>query len=394
MSQQLINRNPDLKKLRDSGYSVSIIANHLVVDDVPYVTSERQIKFGRLVSTLNLAGDKTRPPDTHVIYFAGEHPCMKDGRRMHQLDHGNAIQTLAAGLVVDRSFSHKPAAGYADYFEKIEGYVGFISNQATSLDPGVTAKRFKVIEAAEDDSVFQYLDTASSKAGITALTEKFEGQKIAIVGMGGTGSYILDLIAKTPVAEIHLFDFDRFYSNNAFRAPGAASLEELREASLKVEYFARIYGRMHKQVIPHEARLTTETVGLLEGMTFVFICVDRGDARRAVVEELERRNIPFIDCGMGIERTDDKLRGVVRVTTSASGNREHVRKGRMSFVENDVADEYSQNIQIAEMNALNAALAVIRWKKLFGFYDDLEREYHSTYTIDGNHMTNEDNAAA
>lgn len=394
MSQQLINRNPDLKRLRDSGYAVSIIANHLVVDDIPYVTSERQIKFGRLVSTLNLAGDRTQPPDTHVIYFAGEHPCMRDGRRMHQLDHGNTIQILAAGLVVDRSFSHKPAAGYADYFEKIEGYVGFISNQATSLDPGTTAKRFKVIDAAEDDSVFHYLDTASSKAGITALTEKFAGQKIAIVGLGGTGSYILDLVAKTPVTEIHLFDFDRFYSNNAFRAPGAASLDTLREASLKVEYFARTYGRMHKHIISHETRLTTETVCQLNGMSFVFICVDRGDARRVVVDELERRNIPFIDCGMGIERTDDKLRGIARVTTSANGNREHLRKGRASFAENDIEDEYSQNIQIAEMNALNAALAVIRWKKFYGFYDDLEREYHCTYTIDGNHMTNEDNGDA
>ena len=34
--------------------------------------------------------------------------------------------------------------------------------------------------------------------------------------------------------------------------------------------------------------------------------------------------------------------------------------------------------------------AVIKWKKLFGFYADLEHEHHSAYTIDGNHLTNED----
>ncbi|MFC6355756.1 hypothetical protein [Luethyella okanaganae] len=31
-----------------------------------------------------------------------------------------------------------------------------------------------------------------------------------------------------------------------------------------------------------------------------------------------------------------------------------------------------------------------RTKKLFGFYADLEQEHYSAYTIDGNHLLNED----
>ena len=50
--------------------------------------------------------------------------------------------------------------------------------------------------------------------------------------------------------------------------------------------------------------------------------------------------------------------------------------------------EYERNVQIVELNALNAALAVIRWKKHRGFYLDLGGEGRSTYTIDGNHMSN------
>jgi hypothetical protein len=38
----------------------------------------------------------------------------------------------------------------------------------------------------------------------------------------------------------------------------------------------------------------------------------------------------------------------------------------------------------ADLNALNAALAVIKWKKLACFYQDLDHEHHSTYTIGGN----------
>ena len=55
-------------------------------------------------------------------------------------------------------------------------------------------------------------------------------------------------------------------------------------------------------------------------------------------------------------------------------------------------NEYDRNIQVAELNALNAVMAIIKWKKLWGFYVDLEREHHSTYTIDGNEFTNEDPA--
>ena len=58
----------------------------------------------------------------------------------------------------------------------------------------------------------------------------------------------------------------------------------------------------------------------------------------------------------------------------------------------DGDDEYDKNIQIADLNALNAALAVIKWKKLCGFYRDLEREHFSAYTVDGNCIINDDTA--
>jgi hypothetical protein len=53
-------------------------------------------------------------------------------------------------------------------------------------------------------------------------------------------------------------------------------------------------------------------------------------------------------------------------------------------------NEYSQNIQIADINALNAALAVIKWKKLRGFYTDLGHEHNTTYGIDTNTITNDE----
>ena len=113
--------------------------------------------------------------------------------------------------------------------------------------------------------------------------------------------------------------------------------------------------------------------------------------KRPIIEKLEELGIPFVDVGMGIELVDDQLQGIVRVTTSTAKKREHVRnKKRIGLSGGDADDVYSQNIQIAELNALNAALAVIKWKKLFGFYLDLENEHFSTYTLDGNLIINED----
>ena len=62
---------------------------------------------------------------------------------------------------------------------------------------------------------------------------------------------------------------------------------------------------------------------------------------------------------------------------------------RIPCSEADVENEYDKNIQIADLNALNATLAVIKWKKLFGFYADHEHEHFSTYTIDCNLLTSD-----
>ena len=55
MSQRLINRSPDLKKLRDEGYEIAIVSGFLVVRDVPYVNSKQEVKLADLVSELVLS---------------------------------------------------------------------------------------------------------------------------------------------------------------------------------------------------------------------------------------------------------------------------------------------------------------------------------------------------
>ena len=66
MSQKLINLSPDLKRLREEGYFIQIRGGLLVMRDVPYVNSQRQVLTGTLISTLNVAGEVARTPETHV----------------------------------------------------------------------------------------------------------------------------------------------------------------------------------------------------------------------------------------------------------------------------------------------------------------------------------------
>ncbi len=391
MSQQLISRNADLQNLRNDGFDIQVKGVYLVMRGVPYVNSRMEVVRGTLVSELSLAGDVTIKPATHVIYFAGEYPCNADGSEIGKIRAGSQIKQLDRDLVVQHLFSSKPDGGYKDHYEKMVTYAAMLSGPAHQIDRTATAQTFPLIEPQDEDCVFNYCDTASSRAEITVVTRKLELKKLAIVGLGGTGSYVLDLTAKTPVKEIHIFDGDKFLQHNAFRSPGAPSGDELRQVPSKVAYFKARYSKMHRGIIPHEFFIDASNVGLLREMEFVFLCLDKGEAKKLIVAKLEEWGIPFIAVGMGIDLTDGALGGILRVTTSTPQKREHVReKDRIPFSDGDGNDEYSRNIQIADLNALNAALAVIRWKKLFRFYRDLEHEHFSTYTIDGNTLINED----
>jgi hypothetical protein len=393
MSQLPISLSIDLKRLRDEGYDLEIRSGYLLVKDVPYVNSSKEVKRGTLVSVLILAGDVTARPDNHVAYFEGDHPCRENGKEIEQIKNDSSKRTLADGVVVDHTFSAKPkpADNYEDYYAKVTTYVAILSGPAQMIDPDVTAKTFPVIETRKEDeeTVFHYIDTASSRAEISLVTKKLALGKIAIVGLGGTGSYVLDLVAKTPVREIHLFDGDAFLQHNAFRSPGAPSIDELKAKPQKAAYLKNLYSKMRRGIVDHEGYVNQENIALLGEMDFVFLCLDSGTAKKKIVEKLEELGLPFIDVGMGIDLTDDALGGILRVTTSTMKQRDHVRN-LVSFSDSDGHNEYANNIQVADLNALNAALAVIRWKKLYGFYRDLECEHQSAYTIDGNVLTNEE----
>ena len=392
MQPQLISHSPDLKKLSEEGYQLEIDGGFLLVHHIPYLNASKEIKYGIIICTLNLFNPNLAgtPPD-HTAYFKGETPYYSSGQPLSAIINNSATQQLSPNIIVNHFFSSKPKSGkYLDYYEKIRTYAEILSSQAQVLDSTVTSKPGKTTQIVERQSVFQYPDTNSVKAKINNLNEKFNGLKIAIIGLGGTGSYILDLIAKTPVQEIHLYDNDNFELNNAFRAPGATAGDKFGELTelKKVDYYAEIYSRMHKGIRPHTTFVTEEIIIAFSQYDFVFICIDSNAFRTMIIRNLVKFNISFIDVGLGVNFADDSLIGTLRVTSGSGLKSDHLenRIGQVDQEEN----EYATNIQIADLNCLNAVLAVIKWKKKIGFYQDLKKENNSFYFINTNKLLNED----
>lgn len=393
MSEKLISRSPDLTRLRNEGYEIEVLHGFLVMHSVPYANSRREILLGKLVTNLNVNGDETLPPSDHQVWFAGEHPCNADGSVMKGIGNDHGKRQLCEGVEVDHRFSCKLPGGvqYSDFHAKMTEYVRILSHQAKALDPSADARTFKPILSPDDNSVFLYTDSAASRAGIANVSRKLAQQRVAIVGLGGTGSFVLDLIAKAPIKEIHLFDGDIFFQHNAFRAPGAPSVDELTERLPKAEYFARIYGKMRRGVVPHPEFLTDENVEQLSGYDFVFICVDRPAVRGLLAGFLVDRAIPFVDTGIEIELIEESqfLVGTCRVTACTPEKSDHFFR-HVSSNGGDGDDLYASNIQVADLNALCAVMAVIKWKKLCTFYQDCIGEHQSAYAINAHQLTKDE----
>ena len=386
MSQELINHSDDLKKLQNEGYEIDVKSGYGIVSHIPYLKANGEIDYGTLVSKIAFEGDKAKYNGDHVIYFSGDQPCNADGTEIKQIKH-SVSNSILAGINVRRSFSNKPDENYKDYYEKFVNYINIISSRAIDKDNSVTARTFKKV-VTEEDSVFQYVDTNSSRAGIDNCNKKILDKKIAIIGLGGTGTYILDLVSKTNVKEIHLIDGDVFCQHNAFRSPGAASKEIFTKSLSKVSYFKEIYQNMYKNIIEHDIFINEENVNILKDMDFVFISIDSGIARNLIVDYLVSEKIPFIDTGIGLQNINDTINGLIRTTVFDKNNYDRIST-YIDFDE-DGDDVYNTNIQIAECNALNATIAVIEWKKYFNIYENANSKCQNVYSIEMGEIVHED----
>lgn len=381
--QKLVSRNSDLARLVERGYAVSFDPEYLIVRDIPYLDAAGALQIGAIVAKFDAVNREIVQQDDHQIYFAGSAPYGLDERPVPNLGGGDISISLSSehsDVIVQRSFSNKPkrSGKFANHFEKIESYVTIISGPAIERY-GANPYTFRINETMGADPIFKFQDTLTSRAGIAALNTAFENEKIAIIGLGGTGSFVLDYAVKARIPQIVGFDGDDFHVHNAYRSPG--KLDESELGLSKVEVYRRRYEHFRHGLSLKKTYIDRTSATELAGVTFAFICVDRGSARDEIFELLIELEIPFIDVGMGLKRKDGPINGMMR-TTFYHPDCAKALKGKGLAELSDAADNlYRENIQIGELNALNACIAMIRYKQLRGFYRSDVGALHMLFEI-------------
>ena len=226
---------------------------------------------------------------------------------------------------------------------------------------------------------FHIPNTFEARAAIAPVQDRIRGQRIAIIGLGGTGAYLLDLIAKTPVSEIHLLDSDRVDWHTLYRAPGAPTAEEIelvRAGSLlKVDYYHSKYAAFPPGIRPHPFQVDSPSTfaGFLADhpIDYAFVCIDQltdGDSARqdAVYCAVMEAGVPFIDSGVSITLDDCAVRGAV--TTSAYDAGSEAWKDAIPNARLEGGAPGYRNVQLPEVNAAAATFAVMEWRRRTGQY--------------------------
>ncbi len=379
----------DVRRLIDEGYAVALVDGMLVVSQVPYLKPTGSVGRGELLVPLSMAGDRIVAPRVHTAWWIGEAPCETDGTTLRGVAVNAPSRTMLPGRGLARMLCSKPdGREFHDHHEFVATYIALLGGPAAAIDPLATARtRARPVPVDVRGGDFAYLDTATPRAALTSFNDRIRGQTVGIIGLGGTGSYVLDLVSKCCVHAIHLFDDDVFEQHSAFRAPGAATIDDLRAGRRKVDHFAAMYRSIHRGLVPHAVRINAGTAPLLDMLDFAFVCIDDAAAKPPIMDRLAARGIAYVDAGMGLHASERGIVGAMRTTLITPGNEGLI--DRIPIV-GDPDGIYSTNIQICELNALNAAFGVIAWKQHYGFYGANRRTGNQVFVLEDGIVHNEE----
>ncbi|MGV3571407.1 MAG: DUF6791 domain-containing protein [Ramlibacter sp.] len=368
--QALASRNRFIDDLIRLGFDVAFINAHLVIFGVPSLDTAGGLQHVDLITPLDIREQHLidRPSD-HKMWIAGGLPYNLDGTRIAAAV-GQELRKVSEEISAPSFLSNKPPRGYYESIEeKIRQYLDLIVPPAKEKYPDASPHRALRQRMNSAISPLVFPDSLSARDGLVELSHKLLNVKIAIVGCGGTGAYILDFVAKTHVEQIHLYDDDIVHVHTLFRLPGVYGERHL--GSTKVDALSAVYGDFHRGIKPHRERIDETNLSQLAAFDFVFVSVDDGPSRQLICDACNKSNVPFVDVGMGLNKGKSGLYGFVRTAGGDRGDFHKINGTTYLPRENPIDREYRRQPQIAELNALNASIAVIRFKQHMGFFDRL-----------------------
>ncbi len=277
--------------------------------------------------------------------------------------------------------------------EKDESASDLIHRYAKQIVGAVAAAGYTDTASLTRKSPFKIPNTFEARAALAPVQDRIRDQRIAIIGLGGTGAYVLDLVAKTPVKEIHLLDPDEVDWHNFMRAPGAPTAEEIesrhKERLLKVDYYHSKYEALregiHLQAVRVDDLATFREFLLDHAIDYAFVCIDQlteSDSPRqdVVYRALNEAAVPFIDSGVSLSVEDSIVRGSVTTGAYDAGSKAWKDAIPNSRVEGNMPGY--RNVQLPEVNALAAALAVMEWRRRTGQYVSESASYLHKFRLE------------
>jgi molybdopterin/thiamine biosynthesis adenylyltransferase len=167
---------------------------------------------------------------------------------------------------------------------------------------------FRIATTSELHQKRKRLETSSERASRQVLMIGEQGQeyvrqtRVAIIGLGGLGSHIAQMLAYLGVRNFILVDFDKVDITNLNRLIGAGP-KDVGKAKVEIaeRMIERIASKGRLAIRTFKSDLREQTVlDALKTADVIFGCVDK-DGPRLILNELSLAYlIPYIDCGFGI----------------------------------------------------------------------------------------------
>ncbi len=168
------------------------------------------------------------------------------------------------------------------------------------------------INVAGDDLIFWYAgertdetpDFAASHAQAfgEGTFERLRRLSVAVIGCSGTGSPVIEQLARLGVGELVMVDDDKLEARNINRILNA-TMTDVRAGRLKVDVLADAVKRMETgtRVVPLTLNLwTPEAVNAVAQCDLVFGCMDTIDGRFLLNTIAAYYQLPYIDLGVRI----------------------------------------------------------------------------------------------
>ena len=372
MSRTPTNHEAQLAEVLQAGFDCCVEDDTLTVGPIPYRLSGGGVAHGSLICHLaRIGGDIALPNDHTAAWIGDEVPHHRNGRPMDLLIIDQSRNTWSNGATSICVMSRRGPEPYPNYGQKMVTYARLIAREAVAhwraTSPGVIA--------VKDVNHLVDHETGLSRARVGHLNALLAKENVAVIGAGGTGGHIVDLVSKSNVQQIDIYDPDYVSVHTQLRWPGIVERRNVEEKTNKAEYLAALYARRtNRNIRGHPFSIDKDNLTFLNGKTMVFVTIDNGPARREILTGLADIGVNFIDCGIDLQGNDGPLTAslrIIRCQAEASAEKRlelaTLAPGGADGVEDDL---YAQNIQTGEMNSLNATLAVIAWKQGIGFYRD------------------------